>query len=67
MLYAAVSVLALILNLILNWDIFKKVRLGASTGDKTDRVFTHYKSNIDNGMDYLPFALVVCDANNLKK
>ena len=24
------------------------------------------QSNIDNGMDYLPFALVVCDANNLK-
>lgn len=25
------------------------------------------QANIDNGMDYLPFALVVCDANNLKK
>lgn len=25
------------------------------------------QSNIDNGMDYLPFALVVCDANDLKK
>ncbi|MBR6239052.1 MAG: GGDEF domain-containing protein [Lachnospiraceae bacterium] len=25
------------------------------------------QENIDNGMDYLPFALVVCDANNLKK
>ena len=25
------------------------------------------QSNIDKGMDYLPFALVVCDANNLKK
>ncbi len=25
------------------------------------------QSNIDNGMDYLPFALVVCDANNLKR
>ena len=24
------------------------------------------QANIDNGMDYLPFALVVCDANNLK-
>ncbi len=24
------------------------------------------QTNIDNGMDYLPFALVVCDANNLK-
>ena len=25
------------------------------------------QGNIDNGMDYLDFALVVCDANNLKK
>ncbi|MCR5155511.1 MAG: diguanylate cyclase, partial [Butyrivibrio sp.] len=25
------------------------------------------QSNIENGMDYLPFALVVCDTNNLKK
>ena len=25
------------------------------------------QENIENGMDYLPFALVVCDANNLKK
>ncbi len=25
------------------------------------------QANIDNGMDYLPFALVVCDANNLKR
>ena len=25
------------------------------------------QSNIDNGMDYLPFALIVCDANNLKE
>ena len=25
------------------------------------------QTNIDNGMDYLPFALVVCDGNNLKK
>ncbi|MBO4679760.1 MAG: GGDEF domain-containing protein, partial [Lachnospiraceae bacterium] len=25
------------------------------------------QSNIDNGMDYLPFAIVVCDANNLKQ
>lgn len=25
------------------------------------------QSNIDNGMDYLPFAIVICDANNLKK
>lgn len=25
------------------------------------------QTNIDNGMDYLPFALVVCDANNLKR
>ena len=25
------------------------------------------QSNIDNGMDYLPFAIVVCDANDLKK
>lgn len=24
------------------------------------------QANIDNGMDYLPFGLVVCDANNLK-
>ena len=24
------------------------------------------QTNIDNGMDYLPFGLVVCDANNLK-
>ncbi len=24
------------------------------------------QSNIDNGMDYLPFAMVVCDANDLK-
>ena len=25
------------------------------------------QNNIDNGLDYLPFALVVCDANDLKK
>ena len=25
------------------------------------------QSNIDNGMDYLPFGLVVCDTNDLKK
>ena len=25
------------------------------------------QSNMDNGMDYLPFALLVCDANNLKQ
>ncbi len=25
------------------------------------------QGNIDSGMDYMPFALVVCDANNLKK
>ena len=25
------------------------------------------ESNLENGMDYLPFALVVCDANDLKK
>ena len=25
------------------------------------------QGNIDNGMDYLTFGLVVCDANNLKK
>ena len=25
------------------------------------------QENIDNGMDYLPFGLVVCDTNNLKK
>ena len=25
------------------------------------------QSNIDNGMDYLPFAIVICDANNLKR
>ena len=25
------------------------------------------QSNIDSGMDYLPFALIVCDANDLKK
>ncbi len=25
------------------------------------------QANIDNGMDYLPFALLVCDTNNLKK
>ncbi len=25
------------------------------------------QSNMDNGLDYLPYALIVCDANNLKK
>lgn len=25
------------------------------------------QSNIDNGLDYLPFAIVVCDANDLKR
>ncbi|MCR5388671.1 MAG: GGDEF domain-containing protein [Lachnospiraceae bacterium] len=25
------------------------------------------QTNIDNGLDYLPFALILCDANNLKK
>lgn len=25
------------------------------------------QSNIDSGLDYLPFALIVCDANDLKK
>lgn len=25
------------------------------------------QANMDNGLDYLPYALIVCDANNLKK
>ena len=25
------------------------------------------QSNMDNGLDYIPYALIVCDANNLKK
>lgn len=28
---------------------------------------TSVQSNIDNGVDYLPFAIVVCDANDLKR
>ena len=41
------------------------------TGVKNKNAYHELESsvqtNIDNGMDYLPFALVVCDANNLKK
>ena len=41
------------------------------TGTKNKTAYTELEqsiqSNIDNGMDYLPFALIVCDANDLKK
>ena len=41
------------------------------TGVKNKTAFNELEKsiqeNIDNGMDYLPFALVVCDGNNLKK
>ena len=41
------------------------------TGVKNKTAYTELEksvqSNIDNGMDYLPFAIVVCDANDLKK
>ena len=41
------------------------------TGVKNKTAYTELEksvqSNIDNGMDYLPFGLVVCDTNNLKK
>ncbi len=41
------------------------------TGVKNKTAYKEFEesvqANIDNGMDYLPFALVVCDANNLKK
>jgi diguanylate cyclase (GGDEF)-like protein len=40
------------------------------TGTKNKNAYRELEksvqSNIDNGMDYLPFGLVVCDANNLK-
>ena len=40
------------------------------TGTKNKNAFqeleTAIQSNIDNGMDYLPFAVVVCDINDLK-
>lgn len=40
------------------------------TGVKNKTAYLELESsmqgNIDNGMDYLPFALVVCDCNNLK-
>ena len=41
------------------------------TGVKNKTAFNELEksvqANIDNGMDYLPFALMVCDCNNLKK
>ena len=41
------------------------------TGIKNKTAYTELEksvqTNIDNGMDYLPFGLVVCDANDLKK
>ncbi len=41
------------------------------TGAKNKNAYAELEqsvqSNMDHGMDYLPFALVVCDANNLKK
>ncbi len=41
------------------------------TGVKNKTAFTELEksvqSNIDNGIDYLPFGLVVCDTNDLKK
>ena len=41
------------------------------TGVKNKTAYTELEksvqSNIDNGLDYLPFAIVVCDANNLKR
>ena len=41
------------------------------TGTKNKNAYKELEksvqSNIDNGMDYFPFALVVCDANDLKK
>ena len=41
------------------------------TGVKNKTAYTELEKavqeNIDNGMDYLPFGLVVCDTNNLKK
>lgn len=41
------------------------------TGTKNKTAFTELEqsvqNNIDNGIDYLPFALAVCDINNLKK
>lgn len=41
------------------------------TGTRNKTAFTELEqsvqSNIDKGMDYMPFAIVVCDLNNLKK
>lgn len=41
------------------------------TGTKNKTAYTELErsvqANIDNGLDYLPFAIVVCDTNNLKK
>ena len=41
------------------------------TGVKNKTAYTELEksvqANIDNGMDYLPFGLVVCDTNDLKK
>lgn len=41
------------------------------TGTKNKTAYTELEksvqTNMDNGMDYLSFALVVCDANNLKQ
>lgn len=41
------------------------------TGTKNKTAFTELEqsvqNNIDNGIDYLPFAIVVCDLNDLKK
>ena len=40
------------------------------TGVKNKTAYTELEksvqANIDNGMDYLPFGLVVCDTNDLK-
>ena len=48
----------------------EKARRDELTGTKNKNAYQEFEAsvqqNIDNGVDYLPFALVVCDLNNLK-
>ena len=49
----------------------EETRRDELTGTRNKTAFTELEKsvqdNIDKGIDYLPFAIVVCDLNNLKK
>ncbi len=76
MYYSLIALLALLVNLILNWETirnytFFKGERDELTGVKNKNAYKELEQsiqgNMDNGMDYLPYGLIVCDANNLKK